>query len=148
MAEVTAQHLAEKTCTYLYQKDYASQALGIQISQILPGAVTLTMPIRQDMINGMNICHGGIISALADTALAFACNTENILSIVSSFTMEFILPVQQGDLLSASTQAIAQTGRTMLYDVNVYNQHQQLIATLRGRVQRLLGKTVLHETGE
>jgi len=148
MAEVTAQHLAEKTCTYLYQKDYASQALGIQISQILPGAVTLTMPIRQDMINGMNICHGGIISALADTALAFACNTENILSIVSSFTMEFILPVQQGDLLSASTQAIAQTGRTMLYDVNVYNQHQQLIATLRGRVQRLLGKTVLNETGE
>lgn len=148
MAEVTAQHLAEKTCTYLYQKDYASQALGIQMSQILPGAVTLTMPIRQDMINGMNICHGGIISALADTALAFACNTENILSIVSSFTMEFILPVQQGDLLSASTQAIAQTGRTMLYDVNVYNQHQQLIATLRGRVQRLLGKTVLNETGE
>jgi len=148
MAEVTAQHLAEKTCTYLYQKDYASQALGIQISQILPGEVVLTMPVRQDMINGMNICHGGIISALADTALAFACNTENILSIVSSFTMEFILPVQQGDLLAASTQAIAQTGRTMLYDVNVYNQHQQRIATLRGRVQRLLGKTVLNETGE
>lgn len=148
MAEVTAQHLAEKICTYLYQKDYASQALGIQISQILPGAVTLIMPVRQDMINGMNICHGGIISALADTALAFACNTENILSIVSSFMMEFILPVQQGDLLSASTQAIAQTGRTMLYDVNVYNQHQQLVATLRGRVQRLLGKAVLNDTGE
>lgn len=143
MAEATAQHLAEKICTYLYQRDYASQALGIQISQILPGAVTLTMPIRQDMINGMNICHGGIISALADTALAFACNTENILSIVSSFTMEFILPAQQGDVLAASTKAIAQTGRTMLHDVTVYNQDQQLIAILRGRVQRLIGKTVL-----
>lgn len=147
MAEVTAQQLAEQICTYLYEKDYASQALGIQISQILPGEVKLAMPIRQDMINGMNICHGGMISALADTALAFACNTENILSIVSSFTIEFILPAQQGDKLTAATKAIAKTGRTMLYDVNVYNQHQQQIATLRGRVQRLLGKTVLHQTG-
>lgn len=146
MAEVTAQHLAEQICTYLYEQDYASQTLGIQISQISPGEVMLTMPVRQDMINGMNICHGGIISALADTALAFACNTENILSIVSSFTMEFILPAQQGDVLAASTKAIAKTGRTMLYDVNVYNQHQQLIATLRGRVQRLLGKAVLNQT--
>lgn len=143
MSEASSQHLAEQVCEYLYQQDHASRALGMRISRIFPGEVSMEMLIRQDMMNGMNICHGGIISALADTALAFSCNTANVLSVVSSFTVEFIMPARRDDLLIANTKAVAQTGRTIIYDVNVYNQHKQLIATLRGRVQRLIGKTVL-----
>lgn len=143
MTDITAQNLAEQICARLYQQDRASQALGMRISQIFPGTVTLEMRVRQDMINGMKICHGGIISALADTALAFSCNNRNTLSVVSSFTIEFIVPAYQDDMLSASAKSIAQTGRTALYDVHVHNQHGQLVAILRGRVQSLIGKTVL-----
>ena len=57
----------------MYADDNASQTLGIEVEIPKPGTAIATMRVREDMVNGFNICHGGLVFALADTAFAFAC---------------------------------------------------------------------------
>lgn len=137
-----AQGLAERVCAYLYAQDKASQSLGIGIVSVAPGQVTLAMPVRQDMINGIAICHGGFIVALADTALAFASHSDNQRSVVSSLTIDFVSPARYQDMLTACAKQMTHTVKISIYDVCIYNQHEGLVAVLHGRVHRL-GEPVL-----
>lgn len=137
-----AQRLAEQVCAHLYAHDDASQSLGMRIVSVVPGQVTLAMPIRQDMMNGIAICHGGFIVSLADTALAFASHSDNLRSVVSSLTIDFVSPARYQDTLTACAKQTAQTAKTSIYDVCVYNQHEHLVAVLRGRVHRLGGAVI------
>src|SRR5262245_1476214 len=77
------QTLAERSVAMLYDRDRASQALGMKIVDVAPGRTTLTMTIRRDMLNGHEICHGGYIFTLADSAFAFACNSHNVSTVAA-----------------------------------------------------------------
>ena len=138
----SAQALAERARTALFEHDYASQACGIACVLIAPGTATMTMTIRHDMLNGFGICHGGFISTLADTAMAFASNSRNEMSLATNFSLDFIAPGRLDDVLTAVASEAARTGRQGLYDVRVTSQRAELIALMRGRVHRLRGKTV------
>ncbi|MGA1286878.1 MAG: hotdog fold thioesterase, partial [Rubrivivax sp.] len=72
-----AQHVAESARDAMLKDDHATKALGIRIEAVGPGTCTATMTVRQDMLNGHAICHGGLITTLADSAFAFACNAYN-----------------------------------------------------------------------
>ena len=137
-----AQRLAEQVCAYLYAHDDVSQSLGVRIASVAPGEVKLTMLVRQDMINGIAICHGGFIVSLADTALAFASHSDNLRSVVSSLTIDFVSPARYQDTLTACAKQTTHTAKISIYDVCIYNQHERLVAVLRGRVHRL-GEPVL-----
>ena len=139
---ISAQALAERARATLFEHDYASQACGIACVVIAPGTATMTMTIRRDMLNGFGICHGGFISTLADTAMAFASNSRNEMSLATNFSLDFIAPGRLDDVLTAVASEAARTGRQGLYDVRVTNQRAELIALMRGRVHRLRSKTV------
>lgn len=137
-----AQQRAERARDAMYRHDHASQALGIEIAAIAPGRATATMTVRQDMLNGFGMCHGGLITTLADTAFAFACNTYDEMTVAAGFDAEFVKPARIDDRLVAEASEQSQNGRLGLYDVTVRNQHGDAIAFLRGRSYRLRGKTV------
>ena len=137
-----AQSLAEHVCAYLYAHDAVAQSLGVRIASIAPGKATLTMPVRKDMINSIAICHGEFIVSLADTALAFASHSDNQRSVVSSLTIDFVSPARYQDTLTACAKQMTHTAKISIYDVCIYNQHEGLIAVLRGRVHKL-GEPVL-----
>lgn len=139
----SAQDLAEKICAHLYQHDLASQTLGMRITKIAPGEVALSMRVEKNMVNGLHICHGGLITALADTALAFASNSTNTFSIVAHLSIDFIASAQLNDILTAHAAYQATMHKTSILDVSVHNQDKRLIALLRGRVRRFLDKQVL-----
>jgi acyl-CoA thioesterase len=136
-ADVEAQALAETVGTGMYAEDAASQALGLKIDAMGPGYARLEMPVRTDMLNGFKICHGGLITTLADSAFAFACNSRNQLSLAAGITVDFIAPAREGDVLSAAATEVSQTGRIGIYDVMVTNQNGETIAVLRGRSHRI-----------
>ena len=71
------QSVAEGSARAMYAQDHASQALGMRILEVRPGYARLSMTVREDMVNGHKLCHGGLIFTLADSAFAFACNTYN-----------------------------------------------------------------------
>ena len=76
----------------MFANDRASKWLGMQILEVTPGRAMLAMTVRDDMLNGHDICHGGLITTLADSAFAFACNSYNELTVASGFAVDLLAP--------------------------------------------------------
>lgn len=132
MNEADTLALAKRCADRMYADDLASQRLGIEVEVPAAGAVVATMTVRDDMVNGHDICHGGYIFTLADTAFAFACNAYDRVSVAASATIEFIAPARVGDLLRAEARELHRGGRSGIYDVTVSGP-QGVVAVFRGR---------------
>ena len=112
----------------------------IQALQLQRLQATLTMTVREDMLNGHATCHGGLIATLADSAFAFACNSYNEMTVASGFSIDLIAPARLGDVLTAQCGEVAKKGRSGVYDTLVINQHGERIAAFRGRSHTIQGK--------
>jgi acyl-CoA thioesterase len=134
------QEVAEAVRDGMVAADRATQALGMQILAVGPGSATASMSVREDMLNGHDICHGGLIATLADSTFAFACNSYNELTVASSFAVDFVAPARLGDLLTARCVEVSKAGRTGVYDVEVSNQRGERVAVFRGRSYTVKGK--------
>lgn len=137
-----SQALAERVRQHMYADDRAPRMLGIVVTAIAPGRATTAMTVRDDMLNGHGICHGGLIATLADTAFAYACNSYDELTVASGFGIELLAPGRAGDVLTAVAIEASKGGRTGLYDVTVTNQRDERIALFRGRSYTAKGKRV------
>ena len=133
------QALAELATKTMFERDPASQALGMALAEVRPGYARMTMPIRQDMLNGHQICHGGYIFMLADSAFAFACNSHNHATVAAGCSIEFLAAGKLGDLLTAEAMEQTLSGKTGVYDVKVSNQEGRTVALLRGKSHRIGG---------
>lgn len=140
---MTAEELAQQVAAAMWSQDRASQALGMTLESVGPGTAALRMPIRADMLNGFALCHGGLIGALADSAFAFACNSGNQLTVASGYSIDLVAGAREGDVLRAAAHRVSATGRTGLYDVQVRNQRDELVAEFRGRAYRLKDRRVV-----
>ena len=140
MFDKTPQQVAEYVRDGMLKNDAATQGLGMNVLEIGPGRATVTMTVRADMLNGHAICHGGFISALADSAFAFACNSYDELTVASGFAIDFLVPARKDDLLTARCIEVSKAGRTGVYDTDVLNQRDERIAIFRGRSYTLKGK--------
>ncbi|MBL8288144.1 MAG: hydroxyphenylacetyl-CoA thioesterase PaaI [Rubrivivax sp.] len=139
----TPQQVAEATREAMARDDRASRLLGMVVEAIGPGTSTLSMTVREDMLNGHDICHGGFVTTLADSAFAFACNAYNEVTVAAGFDVNLLAAAHLGDRLSASAVEISRSGRTGLYDVTVVNQRGECIATFRGRSYAMKGKPLV-----
>ena len=136
------QALAEAVGAAMYAADAATQGLGMQVVEIAPGYARLTMPVRSDMLNGHQTCHGGFLFSLADSAFAFSCNSGNVSTGASGCTIDFLAPGFEGDVLTAVAQERSLAGRTGVYDVTITNQDGKPLAVFRGRSSRIKGQLV------
>ena len=117
----------------MYRNDKASRALGIEVEIPEPGSAVATMTVREDMANGFDLCHGGLIFTLADTAFAFACNAYDDVTVAGSGTVEFLRPAFVGDELRAVALEEHRGKRSGVYAVEVVNQRDEFVALFRGR---------------
>ncbi len=123
----------------MYAEDRASKALGMTVEAIGPGHARLHMTVREDMLNGHQTCHGGLIFALADSAFAFACNACNRVTVALGAQITFIEPARLGDLLIAEAKEQSRTRRTGVYDVEVVSGDGRKIALFRGNAYETKG---------
>jgi acyl-CoA thioesterase len=140
LEDAEARKLAEAAAQSMYERDRASQALGMRIAQVRPGYARLTMTVRDDMVNGHDICHGGLIFTLADSAFAFACNSYNLVTVAAGCSIEFLAPARLGDELVATCEERVLSGRSGVYDVGITNQDGHTIALFRGKSARIKGQ--------
>ncbi|MFL6673325.1 MAG: hydroxyphenylacetyl-CoA thioesterase PaaI [Massilia sp.] len=133
------QALAELAGKTMYQRDPASQALGMTLDAIRPGYARMSMRIRHDMLNGHGSCHGGYIFMLADSAFAFACNSHNFNTVAAGCSIDYLAPGLEGDVLGAEAVEQALLGKTGVYDITVTNQDGRKIALFRGKSHRVSG---------
>jgi len=141
------QALAELAGKTMYERDSASQKLGILLAEIRPGYACMRMRVREDMLNGHGTCHGGYIFMLADSAFAFACNSHNVNTVGAGCTIDYLAPGRPGDVLTAEATEQALSGKTGVYDVVVTDQEGRKLALLRGKSHRVAGH-VAHVEGD
>ena len=137
---LSPQQIADKVRTGMLANDNVTLGFGMQIHEVTPGGAVLSMTVQESMLNGHKTCHGGLISTLADSTFAFACNSYNELTVASGFSVDFMAPARAGDVLTARATEVSKAGRTGVYDVEVRNQNGERIAVFRGRSYTLKGK--------
>ena len=134
--------LAGATAEVMWRDDNASKWLGMKVEEVRQGYARLSMGVTQNMVNGHNLCHGGLIFTLADSTFAFACNSHNQRAVAAGASIEFLAPAFLGDLLTAEGVEQALKGRTGVYDMKVSNQKGELIALFRGKSATIKGLLV------
>jgi len=117
----------------LLLKDAASQAFNMEVISACESQVVLGLKVSEKMTNGFNICHGGVIFTLADTALAFACFALDETAVTQSVQVEYVQSAQMHDQLRAVSSISHRRKRNIFCDIQVFNQKDQLIALVRGR---------------
>ena len=139
-----AQALATAAADAMWQRDATAHALGMERIEVTPGKATLRMRVRPDMANGHHIAHGGMIFTLADTAFAYACNSQGLAAVASGCSIDFLRPGFAGDTLTAIARVKHQGKLTGVYDIEIQNQQQKTVALFRGKSHRIGGSV----TGE
>jgi acyl-CoA thioesterase len=133
---VTVPHLPSVEA--MMARDEASRGLGIELVDQGEGRAVTRMTVREDMLNGHAMAHGGLIFALADTAFACACNSFGPVTVAASADIVFVAPARAGDVLMAEAVLRTRFGRAGLYDVTVRRDGDSaVIAEFRGRSHQL-----------
>jgi acyl-CoA thioesterase len=136
---VSPDEIAQGSADAMWADDHASRALGMSIDAVGPGTATLRMTVRDDMVNGHAIGHGGLTFALADSAFAFACNSYNRRTVAAGAEIRFRAPTHAGDVLVATAVERDRDGRDGTYDVTV-TSGQAVVATFVGRCREIGGE--------
>lgn len=124
--------LAAAVVDHMMKHDLFSQWLGIEVLNITEGYSKIRMTVREEMINGFGIVHGGIAFSLADSAFAFACNNRNNLSVALDTAINFTKPVHVGDILTAEAKELHNGKSTGLYHITISNQKDHVVALFKG----------------
>ncbi|MCC0039492.1 MAG: hydroxyphenylacetyl-CoA thioesterase PaaI [Brucellaceae bacterium] len=137
---LSVEEVARRSAEAMWSKDAASKWLGAALDDVGPGTARMSMTVEKHHTNGHDICHGGYIFTLADSAFAFACNSYNRIVVAQHNVITFIAPGKRGDRLTADAREVARYGRSGIYDVRVTDQDGRLIAEFRGASRAIDGK--------
>ncbi len=138
----TRQKLAEAGSAGMFARDNVSRGLGIDIVEVRPRYTRMRMTVRDDMLNAHAICHGGVIFTLADSAFAYACNSENASSLATRCSVDFISAARVGEELVAVAEENVRQSRMGVYDVTITAQDGWVVAVFRGNSYRVRGETI------
>jgi acyl-CoA thioesterase len=135
-----ADEIARRAAAAMWAGDVASQSLGMELVEVAPGRATLRMTVREDMVNGHGIGHGGLTFSLADSAFAFACNSYGRTTVAAGAEISFHVPTRAGDVLEARAVETERRGRDGRYEVvvtRVAPLPEAVVATFTGRSREL-----------
>jgi len=132
MIQEQKEKLAQDVVAHMMQKDAYSNWLGISVLEVREGFSRVQMTLREEMLNGFGVIHGGIAFSLADSAFAFACNNRNNLSVALDTSITFTKSTQPGDVLTAEARELHHGRSTGLYLVTVTNNRGEQVAHFKG----------------
>lgn len=137
---LTPKQIARRSADAMWANDDASKWLDMELIEVDAGSASLTLTVAQHHTNGHDICHGGIIYALADSTFAFACNSRNQNTVAQHCTISYIAPARLNDRLTAKAVEVSTMGRNGIYDVKISNQNDEIIAEFRGFSRTIKGQ--------
>ena len=140
---MTPHALAAKVGETMFAADRASREfMGLELVSCEPGRAVMRMTVRESMLNGHEICHGGLIFTLADSTFAFACNSHNKVTVAAGCSIEFLKPGRLGDVLTCEGVEQVLQGRHGVYDMKVSNQRGEIVAMFRGKSTTIQGTVI------
>ena len=143
---MTPQQLAARVGEAMFASDRASREfMKMELVSCEPGRAVMRMSVREEMLNGHEICHCGFIFTLADSTFAFACNSRNKSTVAAGCSIEFLKPGKLGDVLTCEGVEQMLQGRHGIYDMKVTNQHGEVVAMFRGKSAQIPGHVIPQE---
>jgi acyl-CoA thioesterase len=130
------QALAERVVEAMFARDALSRRLGMEIVSVAPRCVAVRMVVRSDMLNGFGVCHGGVTFSLADSAMAFACNTHGHVTVAVDNSITYPKALYEGDVLTAVAEEESASNRLAYYRVTVRRGGDEVVSLFRGTVYR------------
>jgi acyl-CoA thioesterase len=135
--------LAARVGETMFAVDAASRDfMQMELVACEPGRAVMRMKVRAPMLNGHQICHGGLIFTLADSTFAFACNSHNKVTVAAGCSIEFLKPARLDDVLTCEGVEQVLQGRHGIYDMKVTNQRGEVIAVFRGKSASIQGTVI------
>jgi acyl-CoA thioesterase len=135
--------LAARVGEAMYAVDRATKDfMGIELVSCEPGRAVMRMTVREPMLNGHDICHGGLIFTLADSTFAYACNSRNVNTVAAGCSIEFLKSGKAGDVLTCEGVERVLQGRHGVYDMTVTNQDGEVVAVFRGKSTQIKGNVI------
>lgn len=128
--------LPKRVTDKMMENDLFSQWLGLSRIQDSEGESVIRITVRKEMLNGFNILHGGVSFALADSALAFAANSYGVQCVSIENSIHYHRPAKVGDVLTAYSKEVSKSKKVAVYEVTIWNQNEEKIASLKGTVYR------------
>ena len=146
MSRRTPEQLAAAVGEAMFAVDAASKDfLQMELLACQPGRAVMRMKVREPMLNGHKICHGGLIFTLADSTFAFACNSHNKVTVAAGCSIEFLKPAHLDDVLTCEGLEQVLQGRHGIYDMKVTNQRGEVVAVFRGKSASIQGTVIPEE---
>ncbi len=143
----TPEQLAARVGEAMFAADRASRDfMKMELVSCEPGRAVMRMQVREEMLNGHDICHGGFIFTLADSTFAFACNSHNKVTVAAGCSIEFLRPGKLDDVLTCEGVERVLQGRHGIYDMKVTNQRGEVVAMFRGKSAQIQGHVIREET--
>lgn len=139
---MSANQIADKVARAMLAAEGAGPAWGVEIEEVREGYARVRMRLTADMTNGHGTAHGGMIFALADSALAYACNSRNVRSVAAQASIVFLAPAHAGEMLVAEAKEAALVGRAGVYNVAVTGEGGRAIAEFHGHSRSVGGPVV------
>ena len=118
----------------IMSKNDFSNWMKIEVNAIEKGSCSLSCMIKEEMLNGFSIAHGGIAYSLADSTLAFAANSHGYQSFSIETSISHLVKVKSGDHLTSTSKEIHRGKKTGLYHIEIFNQNNELVALMKGTV--------------
>ncbi|MGN6165192.1 MAG: hydroxyphenylacetyl-CoA thioesterase PaaI [Flavisolibacter sp.] len=134
--------LADKVVSRMMDHDLFSQWMQLKVLEVKEGYSKVQMVVREEMVNGFGIVHGGLPFSLADSAFAFACNNRNNLSVALDVTITFTKAVHVGDILTAEAKEVHNGRSTGVYLITITNQKDEQVVLFKGTCFRT-GKNLI-----
>jgi acyl-CoA thioesterase len=139
--------LAARVGEVMFAADRATRDfMQIELLSCEPGRAVTRMAVREAMLNGHDICHGGLIFTLADSTFAYACNSRNKATVANGCSIEFLKPGRAGDVLTCVGEEQLLQGRNGIYDMKVTNQRGDVVAMFRGKSTQVQGSVIPEAT--
>jgi len=133
---MTAEAQARAVVEGMLARDRFSAWLGLELISLAPGACTCRMTVREEMVNGFGVSHGGIVFSLVDSAFAFACNSSGFVTVSIENTIRFPAAIRAGDVLTAVVREAGSSKRLGYYTGEVTSQDGRVVGLFTGTSYR------------
>lgn len=127
---------AQKIVNHMLENDPFSQWMGVKVLEVREGYCKITCPVKEEMLNGFKVTHGGILFSLADSALAFSSATYGRVALAIDNNISFLKKTTAGDTITAESECISLTHKTGVFQIRITNSDDELVALMKGTVYR------------
>ncbi|MDR0801319.1 hotdog fold thioesterase [Fluviicola sp.] len=125
----------------MIERDHFTKWMGLELDEIREGYCRLHYTVKENMLNGFEQIHGGILFSASDSAFAFACNSHGIITVALDVSITFTNPAKAGDVLYVEAEELYLGNKTGLYNIRTTNAEGKLVCLFKGTAYRT-GKEV------